>query len=985
MTGRYPRRFGKYVLLKPLAKGGMGEIYLAAGGDIGGFEKLCVIKKVLTEKADRTKANRFLDEAKVVLRLSHAALTTTFDAGQVDGEFYIAMELVEGKDLREVWNRCVRTRQRIPLDVALHVVREVARALAYVHAYGDLKLVHRDVAPPNILLAYVGDVKLTDFGLARSVLKQEHTAPGVVFGRAAYLAPEQARGEVADSRTDIYTLGIVLWELLTGQQYLQLSGLDPVAALAIVRHPKIAPPSSRAPWIPPALDQVVAKALAPERDKRFQTADELRRALADVIVDIAPRADAARVADFLKTIYKETIEEERVERERFLTEEIAKFRTGTDRPDGKAKPEPGVSSAAQHETGRDGGVTSPGAAGSARALTPARTPVITSSSRLAAGRGPSRASEPKSEPGDEKAGESGPRLPGLAPAPASTARPAPGPAVARAVGVDAVSVGPSRFVPRPIPPAARPPGTEAPGARPATTRAAPVSVAPQPTPVASGGPTSSRSATGSSPVVAGPRVETARPARATPAGVPPAPRPPRSTPTEAAEAVPVPVHDAGARVIAGRFRVVRTLFDGATGAIHSVRPPDGDGEATLRMFRQVVFSEGESVERWRRDARAAAAVKHPGLADLLDLGVTEDAAPFALYGPMSGTGLAAHLARERRLDAELAVRIAIGLAQALAAAHAAGLVHGGLRPESVFFSAPAGAPADVKILDFGWAAGLAREMTRRRRTPALGFATLAGSMSPEQFRGDAPDARSDIYSVAAILYEMLTGAPPHAGTADLAARRHQEPPQSPRLFRPELSEDLTRVLLGALERDPGRRPASMAEFGAALSTLVGQVGGIRLDSTGGGIDKDDRNRRRATREAALLAIADLNDDPGPTPLPVLLPGAAPGRAGRTPQAWLPAQPRPAPGLLPPGSAFPTPLPHLSLASASGSRTPGPAIGGAVLSPYGGGGASSESQGWKTAVKAVVLAVILGGAALALSDPWSCAGGPDKRPAPALRK
>lgn len=326
MTGRYPRRFGKYVLLKPLAKGGMGEVYVAAGGEIGGFEKLCVIKKVLSEKTDQSKANRFLDEAKVVLRLSHAALVTTFDAGTVDGEFYIAMELVEGKDLREVWNRCVRTRQRIPLDVALHVVREVARALTYVHAYGALKLVHRDVAPPNILLAYVGDVKLTDFGLARSVLKQEHTAPGVVFGRAAYLAPEQARGEVADARTDVYTLGIVLWELLTGQQFLQISGLDPAAALAIVRHPKLVPPSARAPWLTPALDQVVTKALATDRAQRYQSADEMRRALSDVIATMAPRAGADRVSEFLHTIYTETIAEEAQERERFLRDEIPRFR-----------------------------------------------------------------------------------------------------------------------------------------------------------------------------------------------------------------------------------------------------------------------------------------------------------------------------------------------------------------------------------------------------------------------------------------------------------------------------------------------------------------------------------------------------------------------------------------------------------------------------------------------------------------------------------
>ena len=327
MTGRFPRQFGKYVLLKPLAKGGMGEIYLAAGGEVGGFEKLCVIKKVITEKADRTKANRFLDEAKVVLRLCHSALVNTFDAGEVNGEFYIAMELVEGKDLREVWNRCVRTRQRIPLDVALHVVREVARALAYVHGYGDLRLVHRDVAPPNILLAYVGDVKLTDFGLARSVLKQEHTAPGVVFGRAAYLSPEQARGEMADARTDVYTLGIVLWELLTGQQFLQLSGLDPAAALALVRHPRLVAPSVRAPWITPVLDQVALKALAPERDKRFQSAEELRQALTTVIAEIAPTADSSRVSDFLHSIYADTISEERGERERFLKSEIPNFRS----------------------------------------------------------------------------------------------------------------------------------------------------------------------------------------------------------------------------------------------------------------------------------------------------------------------------------------------------------------------------------------------------------------------------------------------------------------------------------------------------------------------------------------------------------------------------------------------------------------------------------------------------------------------------------
>ncbi|HMF39908.1 MAG TPA: protein kinase [Polyangia bacterium] len=317
MAALYPRRFGKYVLLKPMARGGMGEIYLAATGDPG-FQKCCVIKKIIPERSDRAKAQRFLDEAKVVLRLSHANLVPTFDAGDIDGEFFIAMDLVEGKDLREIWNRCVRTRTRIPLDVALHIGREVARALSYVHGYGDLHLVHRDVAPPNILLSYFGEVKLTDFGLARSVLKKEQTAPGVVFGRASYLAPEQARGEVADARTDVYSLGIVLWELLTGNQYLQLANVDPATAMSLVRHPRPQTPSAKAPWISPALDTLLLRALAPAREARYQSAEEMRQALADVMAEVAPRADTERVAGFVRGLYETAIKEEREEREALL-------------------------------------------------------------------------------------------------------------------------------------------------------------------------------------------------------------------------------------------------------------------------------------------------------------------------------------------------------------------------------------------------------------------------------------------------------------------------------------------------------------------------------------------------------------------------------------------------------------------------------------------------------------------------------------------
>jgi serine/threonine protein kinase len=348
MTEHFPRQFGKYVLLKSLARGGMGEIHLAASGEPGGPAKLCVIKKVITEKTEPAKVNRFLDEAKVVLRLSHSNLVSTFDAGDVNGELFIAMELVEGKDLREIWNRCVRTRARIPVDVALVVIEEIARALAYVHTYGGLDLVHRDVAPPNILLSYGGAVKLTDFGLARSVLKLEHTAPGVVFGRASYLAPEQARGEIADARTDVYSLGIVLWELLTGQSYLQLAGLDPVTSLSLVRNPRTQPPSARAPWILPELDAVVLRALAADREKRFQTAQEMHGALFEVKERVAPRADAERIAQFLRGLYRDTLGEETADRERLLAQARPFFggdrdsrRTAAIRPEAMVDPTAG--------------------------------------------------------------------------------------------------------------------------------------------------------------------------------------------------------------------------------------------------------------------------------------------------------------------------------------------------------------------------------------------------------------------------------------------------------------------------------------------------------------------------------------------------------------------------------------------------------------------------------------------------------------------
>ncbi len=784
MSARYPRRFGKYVLLKPLAKGGMGEIYIAAGGDIGGFEKLCVIKKVIAEKSDRSKAIRFLDEAKVVLRLSHSCLVTTFDAGEVDGEFYIAMELLEGKDLRDVWNRCVRTRQRIPLDVALHVVREVARALSYVHAYGSLKLVHRDVAPPNILLGYVGDVKLTDFGLARSVLKQEQTAPGVVYGRAAYLAPEQARGEVADARTDIYTLGIVLWELLTGQQFLQISGLDPATALAIVRHPRLVKPSARASWITPELDDVVMTALAPDREQRFQSADQMRKALGEVIATIAPRSGADRISEFLEGIYADDIVQEREEREHFLRDMIPGFRG---RPETRSVAPPPVPQAAAPRNKPPG----------EDSATQPRVRVGRSESKEAdtgARRRPS-ASRPVVPPPRKTVG--GLPLPGLPPSP-------------------------------------------------------------QPS-------SAHQYATGGSQSAFAGNLHRSDP----------------SSVDGAAEAHNIQDDPSRAfskgflgRVLGGRYRVIEPIGEGGMGQVFAAEHIEIGKRVAVKVLQPACSGRPDLVERFRLEARAASKIGHPNIVDVTDLGTTEEGLVYYIMEQLQGVDLAEVLAQERTVEPARAVQISIQMCQALAAAHQADIIHRDLKPENIFLQ-PGGSQGErVKIIDFGLARSLEASAVGKNGRRLTNPGTPIGTpeyMAPEQAEGQPADARSDIYAVGAILYEMVTGQPAFSGRgyADVLVKKSRERPRTARELRNSISKELDDVIMWALERDPTRRPQTMSQLEYALTKIARgrghAVAALLGIESGDGPTPAPKNAspppntddKRGKKEGALRALAEL--------------------------------------------------------------------------------------------------------------------------------
>jgi serine/threonine protein kinase len=319
----FPRQFDSYVLLKPLARGGMGQLHLALTGTAG-LEKLCVVKQVPPEVVAPENARRFRDEAMVALRLSHGNLVTVFDAG-LDGErIFLAMDYVDGRDLHAVWNRCAEHHTPFPVDIAVYVVKELARGLAYAHAFEDLKLVHRDVSPGNVLLSFSGEVKLTDFGLATSTLKLEKTTPGIIYGKLSYLAPEQARRDPLDGRTDLYAAGILLWEMLTGRQLFPVGrpgGASDAAnsdALARARDPRVPAPSTLSSRVPPELDRIVMRALACEREDRYPDGEAMRADLAAFLAETSPKTDAARLVEFLRPMYADEIAAERRERQALI-------------------------------------------------------------------------------------------------------------------------------------------------------------------------------------------------------------------------------------------------------------------------------------------------------------------------------------------------------------------------------------------------------------------------------------------------------------------------------------------------------------------------------------------------------------------------------------------------------------------------------------------------------------------------------------------
>jgi tRNA A-37 threonylcarbamoyl transferase component Bud32 len=284
----------------------MGELHLAASESLPGLSKVCALKRLRAElAAEKSYVDRFLDEARLAAQLAHANLATVYDVGKAEDSFYMAMEYIVGKDCRRILDRAHEDGLQVPVEVGLYIARELADALAYAHRVrvpgGDVGLIHRDVSPTNVLVSYEGQVKLIDFGLAKHATAAGKTETGVVLGKVAYMAPEQCLGDPVDTRADIYSVGAVLYELLTGKRLREVQDLERLAD--IVRQPVTELPSSLRAGVPVEVDAVLAKTLAVEWADRYQHAEGLRDDLTAILRQLEPRMSRDVVAAFLRRIF----------------------------------------------------------------------------------------------------------------------------------------------------------------------------------------------------------------------------------------------------------------------------------------------------------------------------------------------------------------------------------------------------------------------------------------------------------------------------------------------------------------------------------------------------------------------------------------------------------------------------------------------------------------------------------------------------------
>ena len=317
-----PNQFGKYYLFDRINVGGMAEIYRAKTFGLEGSERLVVVKKMIPLIADdRELVSMFIDEAKLVVQLNHPNIGQVSDWGKVDDSYYIAMEYISGRDLRTA---ALRVKQQVtdgsptmPLGQSCFIVMKLCEALDYAHTKKDsigkdLGLVHRDVSPANVMMSFEGEVKLIDFGVAKiESTRRQETEAGVLKGKFGYLSPEQVRGEKLDRRSDVFSTGIVLYELLTAERLFPPD--NELLVLDRIKNVEVLPPTAYNRKIPEELERIVMKALAPAVADRYQTAMDRHDDLQAFLYTSGEFFSRKELAAWMKRVFRPEFEAEQVE------------------------------------------------------------------------------------------------------------------------------------------------------------------------------------------------------------------------------------------------------------------------------------------------------------------------------------------------------------------------------------------------------------------------------------------------------------------------------------------------------------------------------------------------------------------------------------------------------------------------------------------------------------------------------------------------
>jgi serine/threonine protein kinase len=319
MTEISPIRFGKYLLLEKIAIGGMAELYRARITGTQGFEKIVVIKKLLPHLTDEVElVKAFVHEAKLAALLQHQNIVNIFDFGSMEGTYFIAMEHLFGKDLHLITEKSQEKKRSLSLDHALYIGAKICEGLDYAHQLKDfhghpLNIIHRDISPQNILVTYDGEVKIVDFGIAKAAGQNTKTREGVIKGKVSYMSPEQAAGQAIDKRSDIFSAGILLYEMVTGSR--MFDG-DALQVLSKVREVQFQPSQEVAPELPPRVHEILERALAKDPAQRYQSCADMLSDVEECLYENDLRPTARSVAQYMKALFDQDI----VNEERFMRE-----------------------------------------------------------------------------------------------------------------------------------------------------------------------------------------------------------------------------------------------------------------------------------------------------------------------------------------------------------------------------------------------------------------------------------------------------------------------------------------------------------------------------------------------------------------------------------------------------------------------------------------------------------------------------------------